>query len=96
MKQKFQIETQNSNLFKKKMEENTLNREIKFFGHKISIKQEFSGELGATVWDAALVLIKYFENLEEFPMTFWQGKQVLELGAGTGIISIALALLGCN
>lgn len=42
------------------------------------------------------MLIKYFENLEEFPMTFWQGKQVLELGAGTGIISIALALLGCN
>lgn len=58
MKQKFQIETQNSNLFKKKMEENTLNREIKFFGHKISIKQEFSGELGATGKNGIL----FFQN----------------------------------
>ncbi|XP_040581726.1 protein N-lysine methyltransferase METTL21D isoform X2 [Lepeophtheirus salmonis] len=50
----------------------------------LSIGQEFSGEEGVVIWDAALVLAKYLE-------TFIDGhpwKRALELGAGTGFIGL--------
>ena len=31
------------------------------------MKKNFDGELGGTVWDAALVLLKYMENTNVFP-----------------------------
>jgi len=71
-------------------------REVESFGRTISIKQDFSGELGGTVWDAALVLAKYFENTTVFPPGYFKGKRILELGSGTGLIGIVLALLGAN
>jgi len=76
--------------------DDSLDREVESFGRTLSIRQDFNGELGGTVWDAALVFIKYFENTTEFPPGFWKGKRVLELGAGTGLVSIVLGLLGAN
>jgi predicted RNA methylase len=38
--------------------------------------------------------MKYFENIDDFPRGFFKGKRVLELGAGTGVVGIALGLLG--
>jgi predicted nicotinamide N-methyase len=76
-----------------------MEREIESFGRIIRIKQvkkDFSGELGGTVWDAAIVLIKYFENLEEFPIGFFKGKKIIELGSGTGLVGIVIGLLGGN
>eukprot|EP01102_Stenamoeba_stenopodia_P004890 TRINITY_DN1536_c0_g1_i1.p1 TRINITY_DN1536_c0_g1~~TRINITY_DN1536_c0_g1_i1.p1 ORF type:complete len:236 (+),score=45.04 TRINITY_DN1536_c0_g1_i1:82-789(+) len=66
-------------------------REIEVLDDSIFIEQNFSGEeLGATVWDAAIVLIKYLESEKQFPKSFWEGKSVLELGAGTGACGIAV------
>lgn len=47
---------------------------------------------GATVWPASLVLIKY---LARHP-TLVSGKRVVDLGAGTGVTSIAAILLGAQ
>jgi len=46
------------------------------------------------VWDAALVLCKYFENVEEFPIGYFTGKKIIELGAGTGCVGLVLSRLG--
>ncbi|XP_076841409.1 EEF1A lysine methyltransferase 3-like [Brachyhypopomus gauderio] len=63
-----------------------------FFGHEFIINQSFSASLGvaASVWDAAIHLCKFFEktSLE------LSGKRVIELGAGTGFVSILAARLG--
>lgn len=40
------------------------------------------------------MLLKYLENVEEFPYPeFWKEKKVIDLGSGTGVIGIAVALL---
>ncbi|KAJ2161205.1 Protein-lysine N-methyltransferase efm6 [Coemansia sp. RSA 552] len=46
--------------------------------------------VGSTVWDAGLVLAKYLERRTAEGLDL-AGKTVLELGAGTGIVGIALA-----
>ncbi|XP_075036324.1 protein N-lysine methyltransferase METTL21A [Mixophyes fleayi] len=64
-----------------------------FVNHTIRIKQDWK-DLGvsAVVWDAAVVLCMYLEaggiNL--------QGRSVIELGAGTGLVGIVAALLGAD
>ncbi|VEU33875.1 unnamed protein product, partial [Pseudo-nitzschia multistriata] len=73
-----------------------------------SVRQVQRGEVegtygtGATVWPAALVLVKYLERVANDgggdtalpdPCDV-RGKHVLDLGAGTGVTSIAAALLG--
>lgn len=88
----------------------SLRREIDSFGTTLLVDQDFGGELGATVWDAvcypplssklssqsgkALVLCKYFENVEEFPIGFFANKKIIELGAGTGCVGLILSRLG--
>jgi len=67
-------------------------------GNSFSVKQVQRGEVegtygtGATVWPASMVLIKYLEkNPEKI-----RGQRVVELGAGTGVASIAAAYLGAK
>eukprot|EP01121_Diplochlamys_sp_Union-15-3_P013583 TRINITY_DN4240_c0_g1_i1.p1 TRINITY_DN4240_c0_g1~~TRINITY_DN4240_c0_g1_i1.p1 ORF type:complete len:207 (-),score=30.59 TRINITY_DN4240_c0_g1_i1:4-624(-) len=74
----------------------SLIRKLKSKNNKINIHQSFDGELGSTVWDCALVLLKYLENKDDFPTDFFKGKRVIELGAGTGVIGIALAFMGAE
>jgi predicted nicotinamide N-methyase len=38
------------------------------------------------------VLAKYFET--RFPRSYWKGKRVIELGSGTGLLSVVTATLG--
>ncbi|XP_046839201.1 protein N-lysine methyltransferase METTL21D-like [Xenia sp. Carnegie-2017] len=55
--------------------------------------QAHIGDVGCVVWDAALVLAKYLEN------TRWSdlnGRSVIELGAGTGLISLCCCLAGAD
>eukprot|EP01103_Thecamoeba_quadrilineata_P015278 TRINITY_DN4774_c0_g1_i1.p1 TRINITY_DN4774_c0_g1~~TRINITY_DN4774_c0_g1_i1.p1 ORF type:complete len:203 (+),score=33.81 TRINITY_DN4774_c0_g1_i1:3-611(+) len=71
-------------------------RHFEFFNNDIIIHQGDDGQEGGFVWDASLVLAKFFENVDEFPPTFFKNKRVLELGSGTGLIGIILALLGAE
>lgn len=59
-----------------------------------------SHNLGTTVWDASIVLAKFFEKNAvgrgNFSIAKLHHRQCLELGAGTGLAGIALALYGAN
>ena len=68
-------------------------------GHTFAVTQVQRGEVegtygtGATVWPASVVLIKYLEKNASAVLT---DKTVVELGAGTGVASIAAAYLGAS
>lgn len=62
---------------------------------------------GGILWESAIVLADYFgrhntrhdsdePNSLEAPQFSWRGKRVLELGIGTGLVSIALAFEGAH
>ena len=48
---------------------------------------------GGDVWRGAMALAKYLE--EDAPDTF-VGKRVIELGGGTGLLGLSLALAGAH
>jgi len=63
-------------------------------GRTIVIEQEAWGlagtwETGGVLWDSAVVLADFV--ITQKKALAWPGKRVLELGAGTGLVSIALA-----
>ena len=70
-------------------------RELEFKDATLEIYQELEGDVGCVVWDAAITLAKYIDG-ECFRKkeTFDGGKNVLELGAGTGIVGLAAATAG--
>ncbi|XP_038614725.1 protein-lysine methyltransferase METTL21C [Tachyglossus aculeatus] len=62
-----------------------------YAGKKIII-QESIENYGSVVWPGALALCQY---LEEHPEEFrFQGAKVLEIGAGPGLVSIVVSILG--
>ncbi|XP_010156126.1 PREDICTED: protein-lysine methyltransferase METTL21C [Eurypyga helias] len=62
-----------------------------YAGHQIVI-QESIEHFGAVVWPGALALSQYLEsNQEQFNL---KDKKVLEIGAGTGLVSIVACILG--
>ncbi|KFP33853.1 Protein-lysine methyltransferase METTL21C, partial [Colius striatus] len=62
-----------------------------YVGHQIII-QESIEHFGAVVWPGALALSQYLEsNQEQFNL---KDKKVLEIGAGTGLVSIVACILG--
>ncbi|XP_029460398.1 LOW QUALITY PROTEIN: protein-lysine methyltransferase METTL21C [Rhinatrema bivittatum] len=62
-----------------------------YAGSPITI-QESIEDYGAVVWPAALALSQYLEdNQEEFEL---RDRRVLEIGAGTGLVSIVASILG--
>lgn len=51
---------------------------------------------GAVVWDDAVVLARYFSDVNTLNPGFFRKKTVVELGAGTGLPGIVLAELGAE
>lgn len=70
---------------------------------QFSVMQIQRGEIegtygtGACVWPAALVLIKYLERWSgDDDRDVWSNKHVVDLGSGTGVTSVAAAILGAR
>ncbi|XP_060047833.1 putative methyltransferase-like protein 21E isoform X2 [Erinaceus europaeus] len=64
-----------------------------FVGHEIRIA-EATDCYGAVVWPSALVLCYFLEtNVKQYNMA---DKNVIEIGAGTGLVSIVASLLGAQ
>lgn len=71
-------------------------REVESFGKTLLIEQDLrmvNREAGAMIWDSSFVLMKSFENMYRYPTGHFAGKTILELGSGTGVLSIVLLLL---
>ena len=60
----------------------------------IESKPEDKDETGAFVWAAAEPLIRYL--LSDERKDKWDGARVLEVGAGTGVVGLALAKFGAK
>ncbi|NP_001134718.1 protein N-lysine methyltransferase METTL21D [Salmo salar] len=69
-------------------------------GSVLKIKQCFKGDVGCVVWDAAIVLSKYLETKTLYDpcsgVNMWASKNILELGAGTGVVGLMAASLGAQ
>jgi len=73
----------------------TFTREFQRNDEKSLIIHQYEiGDVGCVVWDAAIVLAKYFETDDFARGQFWQEKSVVELGAGTGIVGLMAASYG--
>lgn len=59
---------------------------------------EAAGQLGIAgkLWDSAAVLMHFIAQHDDVTQEFICGKQVLELGAGTGAVGIGCALVGAK
>ncbi|WVZ14136.1 hypothetical protein V8G54_011702 [Vigna mungo] len=68
-------------------------------GHSLSILQSPSslgtpGVTGAVMWDSGVVLGKFLEHSVDSGMLVLQGKKIVELGSGCGLVGCIAALLG--
>ncbi|XP_039274165.2 protein N-lysine methyltransferase METTL21D-like [Styela clava] len=62
---------------------------------RLAIHQEKVGDVGCVVWDAALVLAYYLQT-QKARDHFVRNKNVIELGAGTGIVGLVAAACGAK
>ncbi|XP_071395399.1 S-adenosylmethionine-dependent methyltransferase domain-containing protein [Centroberyx affinis] len=70
----------------------SLGKESFFFaGHDISIRESLD-TYGALIWPGAVALCQFLENNQQ--QVNMMDKAVLEIGAGTGLLSIVASLLG--
>lgn len=68
-------------------------------GEILTVNQCEIGDVGCVVWDAALVLASYLETKDWWLDTGENRlnmKTVVELGAGTGLVGLQAAHLGCD
>eukprot|EP00656_Telonema_subtile_P005863 TRINITY_DN12683_c0_g1_i2.p1 TRINITY_DN12683_c0_g1~~TRINITY_DN12683_c0_g1_i2.p1 ORF type:complete len:222 (+),score=47.44 TRINITY_DN12683_c0_g1_i2:131-796(+) len=77
-------------------ERTEMERHVQFQGNEVTVVEDRTalseGSTGGMVWDAGLVLCRYLAFYLE-PGS-WQGKRVLELGSGTGLVGLCAAQLG--
>uniref|UniRef100_A0A672GX26 Uncharacterized protein n=1 Tax=Salarias fasciatus TaxID=181472 RepID=A0A672GX26_SALFA len=64
-----------------------------FAGHSISIRESVD-TFGALIWPGAIALCQFLENNQQEVKL--EDKAVLELGAGTGLLSVVASLLGAQ
>jgi hypothetical protein len=68
----------------------TLPRVLTFFFDCVVCLLVLKGELGATVWDCALVVIQAFASKKDRWQSWFAGKRVLDMSCGTGAVGIAV------
>lgn len=79
--------TENNNTY-------TRSLDIEVLAKELIIYQKLEGDVNCVVWDAAIVLAKYLEELYKKNCQFLQGLDVIELGAGLGPVGLVAASLG--
>ena len=68
--------------------------ELDVCGSRVALREQATGGIGAVSWPSALAAARAFlANL--LGMRIGPGTTVLELGAGTGLLAVVLAKLGC-
>merc|ERR1711928_175264 len=58
----------------------------------VKVDQVPEGDTGVVVWDPAIVLAKYLQTVQGQ----LQGRSVIELGSGTGVVGLSAAALGAS
>lgn len=61
---------------------------------ELHLHQYIEGNVNCVVWDAAIVLSKYLEELYKKDKTAFREKNFLELGSGLGCVGLTAACLG--
>lgn len=79
--------------------QNSLQLRLDACGHSLAIIQSPSslitpGVTGAVMWDSGVVLGKFLEHAVDSGVLLLQGKKVVELGSGCGLVGCIAALLG--
>ena len=72
-------------------------RELELKDGTLEIYQELEGDVGCVVWDAAITLAKFIDGecfRSKVKVKLDGRANVLELGAGTGIVGLAAATAG--
>ncbi|XP_059209285.1 uncharacterized protein LOC131988218 [Centropristis striata] len=73
---------------------NRLDRDVYHYVGQDIVIRESMDSYGAVMWPAALALCSFLDNNRQ--QVNLQGKEVLELGAGTGLVTIVASLLGAS
>lgn len=60
----------------------------------LHLHQYIEGNVNCVVWDAAIVLAKYLEELYKKDKSTFREKNILELGAGLGCVGLTAACFG--
>lgn len=68
--------------------------EVECIKKTLNLFQSEVGDESCVVWDAAIVLSKYLEELELRNKGWLKNKKVVELGAGLGCVGLVAACLG--
>lgn len=81
--------------------QSSLNLCIDACGHSLSILQSPSslgtpGVTGSVMWDSGVVLGKFLEHAVDSGMLLLNGKKIVELGSGCGLVGCIAALLGAQ
>lgn len=71
--------------------QSSLHLSIDACGHSLSILQSPSslgtpGVTGSVMWDGGVVLAKFMEHAVDSGLLFLQGKKLVELGSGCGLV----------
>ncbi|KAL5545262.1 hypothetical protein UlMin_009046 [Ulmus minor] len=79
--------------------QSSLNLPLDACGHSLSILQSPSslgtpGVTGSVMWDSGVILGKFLEHAVDSGTLHLQGKKIVELGSGCGLVGCIAALLG--
>ena len=60
----------------------------------VKLKLDMSDGCGGKIWPAAEVLGQYVAAKYAGPNSPWKGKEIVELGSGTGLVGFLVAMMG--
>ncbi|KNA13485.1 hypothetical protein SOVF_116560 [Spinacia oleracea] len=83
------------------VKQSSLSLHLDAFGHSISVLQSPSslmtpGVTGSVMWDSGIVLGKFLEHAVDSERLLLQGKKIVELGSGCGLVGCIAALSGAQ